>query len=162
VISDIRSAGQNAPMEPEVYYCYRQFPIYGPSLLVRTDAEPSTLASAVRREIRAVSASAVVTDVRTMDAVAAQAIADPRLRAGVAGALSLLAVALGVLGVYGLMTYTVTQRTREIGIRTALGAQETQVVAMVMRWAITVTACGVCLGLALAMIASRSLTTLLF
>ena len=63
-----------------------------------------------------------------MDAVAAQAIADPSLRAGVATGLSLLALALGMLGVYGLMTYSITQRTREIGIRMALEAREAQVV----------------------------------
>lgn len=104
----------------------------------------------------------MVTDVRTMDAVAAHAIADPRLRAGVAGGFSLVAVALGMLGVYGLMTYTVTQRTREIGIRMALGAREAQVAAMVVRRAIALTAAGLGLGLALAMAAARWLSTLLF
>jgi predicted permease len=162
IVSDIRSAGQSVPIEPEVYYCYKQFPIYGPSLIVRTDSEPQTLAVAVRREIAAVSRNALVTSVRTMDAVAAQAIADPSLRAGVAAGLSLLALALGMLGVYGLMTYSITQRTPEIGIRMALGAREAQVVAMVMRWAIAVTAAGLGLGLTLAMAAARFLTTLLF
>ena len=162
VVSDIRSAGQIAPIEPEVYYSYHQFPIYSPSLIVRTEAQPLPLAAAVRREIEAVSRNAVVTDVRTMDAVAAQAIADPTLRAQVVGGLSLLAVVLGMLGVYGLMTYSVTQRTREIGIRMALGAREGQVMIMVMRRAIALTAAGLALGLTLAIAAARWLTTLLF
>jgi len=162
IVSDIRSAGQGAPIEPEMYYCYKQSSIYEPTLIVRTDGEPQALARAVRREIEEVSRNAVVTNIRTMEAVATQAVADPRLRATIAGGLSLLAVALGMLGVYGLMTYSITQRTGEIGIRMALGAREGQVVAMVLQWAIVVTAVGLGLGLMLAMAAARLLSTLLF
>jgi len=162
IVSDIRSAGQSAPVEPEVYYCYRQFPIYGPSLVIRTEGDPLALAPAVRREIQAVNRHAVVTDVRTMDAVAAQAINGHSLRAGIAGGFSLVAVGLGMLGVYGLMTYTVTQRTREIGIRMALGARESQVVGMILRRAFALASAGLALGLALSMAAGRWLSTLLF
>ena len=162
IVSDIRSAGQSAPVEPEVYYCYRQYPVYGPTLLVRTDGDPLSLAGAVRREIEAVDRNAVVIQVRTMDAVAAQSIAGPGLRAAVAGGFSLVAVALGMLGVYGLMTYTVAQRTREIAIRMALGAQAAQVSAMVVRRALTLTAAGLLLGLALAIAVARWFSSLLF
>src|SRR5262249_54379351 len=64
VVSDIRTAGQNAPVEPEVYYNYKQFPIYDPSLVVRTEGDPVRLAGAIRREVQAVNARALVTQVR--------------------------------------------------------------------------------------------------
>jgi len=162
IVSDIRTAGQSAPVEPEVYYCYRQFPIYGPSLIVRTDGDPLALAGAIRREIQSVNRRAVVTKVRTMEAVAAEAIADRRLRAGVAGGFSLVAVGLGMLGVYGLMTYTVAQRMREIGIRMALGAREAQVAGTVLRRAVSLVVAGLALGLVLVMVAARWISTLLF
>ena len=162
VVSDIRSAGQSAPVEPEVYHCYKQFPIYGPSLVVRTQGDPAALAGAIRREIRTVNPSALVTRVRTMDEVATEAIASPRLRAAVAGVFSLVALALGMLGVYGVMSYTVAQRTHEIGIRMALGARAEQVSGMVVARALKLTAAGLALGLAAAMGAARWISALLF
>jgi putative ABC transport system permease protein len=162
VVSNIRTGGQRAAVEPEVYYSYRQFPIYGPTLLVRTDGDPAALTGAVRREIEAVNRSAIVTKVRTMQAVASEAIADPRLRAGVAVAFSIVAIALGMLGVYSVLSYTVAQRTREIGIRMALGAREEQVAGMIVKRTLALTAMGIAAGVTIAAMAARSISSLLF
>jgi putative ABC transport system permease protein len=162
VVSDIRSGGQRAPVEPEVYYSHKQFPIYGPTIVVRTETAPGTLAPAVRQAIESADRNAIVTAVRTMETVAAEAIGDSTLRAGVAGVFSLLAVALGLLGVYGVMAYTVAQRSREIGIRMALGARESQAAGMIVRQTLKLTAMGVVLGLVLATAAARSIAAFLF
>jgi putative ABC transport system permease protein len=162
VVSDVRSAGQHAPIEPEVYYSYKQFPVYSPTLVLRTASDPTGLAAAVRREIQAVNPAALILQLRPMEQVAAEAIASPRLRAAVAGIFSLAALALGMLGVYGVMSYTVSQRTHEIGIRMALGAQAGQVSGMVVGGALKLTAAGVAIGLGVSMLASRWMSTLLF
>jgi putative ABC transport system permease protein len=162
VVQDIRSGGQRAPVEPEVYYSHKQFPIYSPTLVVRTAGQPGTLAGAARQAIEGAHRNAIITAVRTMDTVAAEAIGDSTMRAVVAGAFSLVAVALGMLGVYGVMAYTVAQRSREIGIRMALGARESQAAGMVVRQAMLLTAAGVVLGLALATMAARLIATFLF
>jgi len=162
VVSDIRSAAQNAPVQPEVYYCYRQFPVYGPNLVVRTAENAAVLAGAIRREIQAVNRSAVVLRTRTMEQVAAEAIGPQRLRAMVASGFSLVAIALGMLGIYGVMSYTVAQRTHEIGIRMALGARAGQVSGMVIGRAIRLTAVGLGIGLAGSMLVGRWISTMLF
>jgi putative ABC transport system permease protein len=162
VVSDVRSAGQSAPVEAEVYHCYRQFPIYGPSLVVRTEGDPTLLAAAIRREIQSVNTGALVTRIRTMDQVAAEAVAAPRMRAVVASIFSLVAVALGMLGVYGVMSHTVAQRAQEIGIRMVLGARPSQVSGMVVGRAIRLTAVGLALGFLASMAAARWISSLLF
>jgi predicted permease len=162
IVADVRTGGQRAGIEPEVYYGYQQFPIYGPILVVRTAVDPGSLAAPARQAIESANRSVVVTGVRTMEAVASDAIGDSTLRAGVAGAFSAIAVALGMLGVYGVMAYTVARRAREIGIRMALGARESQAAGMVVRQALTLTGLGLGLGLALAIGAARSISTFLF
>jgi predicted permease len=162
IVSDVRSGGQRAPIEPEVYYSHQQFPIYGPTIVVRTAVDPASLAGPARQAIESANRSVLVTGVRTMEAVASEAIGDSTLRAAVAGVFSSIAVALGMLGVYGMMAYTVARRAREIGIRMALGARESQAAGMVVRQALTLTAAGITLGLALATLAARSISTFLF
>jgi ABC-type antimicrobial peptide transport system permease subunit len=94
--------------------------------------------------------------------VAAETTAVPRLRAEVAAAFSLAAVLLGMLGVYGVMSYTVEQRTQEIGIRMALGARAEQVARLIVSQVLTMTVVGLILGLAGALSAARLLATMLF
>ena len=162
VVADTRSAGFAADVQPEVYYSYQQFPLYDPKLLVRTTGDPLALTPAIRREIRALSDRAVVTRVRTMEQVAAESLVEPRLRATLVASFSTIALALGMLGIYSVMSYTVGQRSQEIGIRMALGAQNAQVSRMIVGQAIRMTMVGILIGLAGALAAARWIGSLLF
>jgi putative ABC transport system permease protein len=164
VVSDIRSAGFAAEIQPEVYYGYKQFPLYDPRIVVRaaSDRAIETLATAVRQEIRAVNADAVIVGVRTLDDLATSSIAEPRLRAGLVTTFSAIAVLLGMLGIYGLMSYTVAQRTREIGIRMALGARGADVGRMVVGQALRLTSIGIMLGLLVALGVARWISSVFF
>jgi putative ABC transport system permease protein len=162
VVADVRSAGFANDVQPEVFYNYRQLALYDPSIVVRTTGDPASLVQSVRDAMHAVNDRAVITRVRTLDEIANASIADPRLRATVASMFSAVALLLGMLGLYGLMAYTVTQQTREIGIRMALGAARTQVAQMVIGKALKLTLGGAVLGLATAYAGSRYVSGLLF
>jgi predicted permease len=162
IVGDIRSGGFASEVQPEVFYNYKQFPLYDPSIIVRTVGSPAALIQSIRSEIAAVNTQAIVTRVRTLDAVADQTIANPRLRAAMASLFSGLALLLGMLGIYGVMSYTIEQQRREIGIRMALGAQRHQVGLTVMGRALRLTAFGIALGLVAAWIAARWISSLFF
>ena len=104
----------------------------------------------------------MITSVRTLEDVADQSIADPRLRAGLASLFSALALLLGMLGIYGLMSYTVAQQTRELGIRMALGAQRSRLALMIVARSLRLTLVGVGIGLVVAYAVSRWISTLFF
>jgi predicted permease len=162
VVSDVRSAGFAAAVQPEVYHPYQQFPLYDPSLIVRADSDSATLAAAIRREIAAVNPHAVVTKVRSLEAIADQSIADPRLRAAMAVVFSSLALLLGMLGVYGVTAHMVAQQRREIGVRVALGAAPMAIARLIVARALGPVALGVVFGLGVAWAAGRLVASLLF
>jgi putative ABC transport system permease protein len=162
VVADFRSAGFAANIQPEIFYSYKQFPLYDPSIVVRTTGDPAAVVQSVRAAIAGVNDRAMVSRVRTLDDVADESIADPRLRAALASLFSALALMLGMLGIYGLMSYTVAQQTREIGIRMALGAHRGQLAAMILGRTLRTTLLGIALGLGMAYVAARWISTLFF
>jgi putative ABC transport system permease protein len=162
VVSDVRSGGFASNLQPEVYYSYKQYPLYDPALIVRTAGDPTSMIQSIRTVMEAVNNRAVITRVRTLDAVADESIAAPRLRATLATLFSALALMLGMLGIYGLMSYTVAQRTREIGLRVALGATRAQVARMIMGKALRLAVIGVGVGLVVAYAAARWISALFF
>ena len=162
VVADIRSSGLDLPAPPQVFHSYRQHPWYETTLVVRTDVEPLTLASAIRQQAKAMNQRAVVTDVTTMARIAADSIAQPHFRAWLVGLFSALAVLLGMLGIYGVASYTVVQRTQEIGIRVALGATRWDVTRLVMTGAMLSAAIGLGAGTAGYFVAVRWISTLLY
>jgi putative ABC transport system permease protein len=162
VVADVRSAGFDTEIQPEVFYNYLQFPLYGPKVVIRTDQDPLSLAAAVRRDAQVLQARAVITDVRTMEQIAEDSVAERRFRALLIGGFSGLALLLGMLGIYSVMSFTVSQRTHEIGIRMALGARGDEVSRMVIFQALRLTAAGLALGLAGSFVAARWISSLLF
>jgi predicted permease len=162
VVADFRSAGFAANIQPEIFYSYKQFPLYDPSIVVRTTGDPAAVVQSVRAAIAGVNDRAMVSRVRTLDDVADESIADPRLRAALASLFSALALMLGMLGIYGLMSYTVAQQTREIGIRMLLGAHRGQLAAMILGRTLRTTLLGIALGLGMAYVAARWISTLFF
>ena len=162
VVADFRSAGFASEIQPEVYYNYKQFPLYDPSIVVRTTGTPVDVVPSVRAVITGVNSRAMITRVRTLEDVADQSIADPRLRAGLASLFSALALMLGMLGIYGVMSYTVAQQTRELGIRMALGAHPSRLALMIVGKTLRLTLVGNGVGLVLAYVVARWISTLFF
>src|SRR5262249_54738901 len=121
-----------------------------------------SLAAAVRREALQLSPRAVVTDVRTLEQIAAESIAQPRFRAKLVALFSALALLISGLGIYGVTSYTVAQRTQEIGIRMAVGASSGGVLWLIIRQAMRATGIGLALGIAGALAAGRWVSTLLY
>jgi predicted permease len=162
IVGDVRSSALDVPPQPEIFYSYRQYPWYGPTMLVRTGGDPLLLAAAIRREAMALNSRAVVTDVKTMQQIAADSIAQPRFRAALIGLFAALAMLLGMLGIYGVMSYAATQRTQEIGIRMALGATRSDAAWLVVGQALRTTGIGLVLGIVAALISARWMSSLLY
>ena len=162
VVGDIRGNGLDAPTRPEMYFSYQQQPAAPSGLIIRTLAPPESVASAVRREIRAVDAEQPVSDMMTMDEVLDQEVSHRRLQSTLLGAFSALALLLASFGLYGVLSYTVARRTREIGIRLALGARPGAILSSVIRQAMLLTATGVAIGIVAALALARTLGSLLF
>jgi putative ABC transport system permease protein len=132
------------------------------NLVIRTQADPTALAAAVRKEILAIDPDQPVANVRTMEQWLDTAVAGPRYRTGLLGLFALLALVLASTGIYGVMSYSVAQRTHEIGVRMALGARQLDVLKLVVRQGMGLVLIGVALGLAGAVALTRVMSTLLF
>ncbi len=143
----------------ELYVPYRQRPFLTMWLITRG---PASIASAARREILAVDADQPVAAVRTMDEVIADSVSQPRLRTALIGAFAVLALILAVIGIAGVVAWSVSQRTNEIGIRMALGARPSNILAMIVRQAFTMIGAGQLIGIVGALALTRVLATFLF
>lgn len=154
-----------SPVEEErpfIYFPALQVPGRGPfTLHVRTAGDPTSLASAVRREIAATAPGWIVTAVRTMDDQLGVALLPQRLAAGALGLFGTLALGLAALGLYGVVAYAVAQRTREFGIRIALGAEGNAILRMVLRQGAGLVGTGVAIGMAGTLAVARLLEGLL-
>lgn len=162
VVSDVRQAGLASEAEPGIYRPRAQSPPMSAMFAVRTEGDPMRLANVIRREITAVDGDLSITAVRTMEDVVD---ASEGQRKGIMILLTLFAAAgvlLAVVGIYGVVAYSVVQRTTELGIRRALGAQETDLLKMVLGQGLSLTGVGIIAGLAGAFALTRVLQGLLF
>src|SRR5919112_1750948 len=141
----------------EMYMPYAQQPEPGMALMIRTAGSTDAVADAVRREVLAIDPGQPVYSVRTLPAVMSEAVATPRFRTFLLGVFAALALVLAVVGIYGVMSYAVTQRTHEFGIRMALGARSSDVLKLVVGHGMALALAGVLIGL----IASFALTRVL-
>lgn len=162
VVKDVRHLKLETEPLPEVYVPYLQSPTPDMTLVVRTSTDPAGFTSAVRREITAIDKEQALSNVRTMENIVAQSIATPRSNALLLFILAVIALVLAVVGVYGVMAYSVSQRTQEIGVRIALGAQKKDVLKMILKEGMSLAGTGIVVGLLGAWIFSRLLSTLLF
>jgi predicted permease len=131
-------------------------------LAVRTALDPAGVANAIRQQVLAVDESMPIYEVSTMDQLLSNSVLQPRLNLTLLVAFAVLALGLAAVGIYGVMAYTVTQRTREFGIRIALGAQRGDVLKHVLREGALLAVIGLGLGLAFSVSATRLIATLLF
>jgi putative ABC transport system permease protein len=150
--------GDNNPNN-ELYVSYRQRPFLTMWLITRG---PASVASAARREIQGIDADQPVASVRTMDEVLADSVSQPRLRTALIAAFAALALILAVIGIAGVVAWSVSQRTNEIGIRMALGARPGNILAMIVRQSFTLIGAGQLIGLVGALALTRVLASFLF
>jgi putative ABC transport system permease protein len=162
VVSDVRTGGYASEVLPEVFYNYRQFPLYSPTVLLRTSIEPGTAAGAVRQVIEKLNARIAITEMKTLEEAASESVRDQRERAGLVALFSAIALGLSMLGVHGVVSYTVSRRTQEIGIRLALGGRESQVSTLIIGRILVWVAAGLVVGLAGTYAIGRWVVSLLF
>jgi predicted lysophospholipase L1 biosynthesis ABC-type transport system permease subunit len=146
VIGDIRHGGLEAQPEPEMYINYLQGPPVSPFIVMRTAGDPARLAEPVRAEMRRIDKNVPLYDMRTMSTLRSDAISTRRFILSIVGAFGVLALGLAAIGVYGVMSLIVSERTREVGVRLALGAKPSQLLAMVVGQATGLAAIGVAIG----------------
>jgi putative ABC transport system permease protein len=162
VVGSIRHHGYGEEAYPTTYFNARQVPSSTYTLVTRAANGPPNLAELIRREVQAVAPTRPVADIRTMEEVVATSIAGPRATAMLIGTLALLALVLAAVGLYGVVSYAAAQRTRELGIRIALGASQQRVLGLVLRQGILLTAVGLGLGLMGAVAVRRLLAGMLY
>jgi putative ABC transport system permease protein len=162
VVSDIKTLGMDMPPFPETYRPDSQLPSDDAFLIIRTKAAPETLATAVREEMGRIDRDIPLRAVRTMEGVIADTLWRARLSAWLLGLFAALAAALAAAGLYGVMSYSVNQRTQEIGLRIALGAANRDVLRLVIGEGFKLTVAGLALGLAASFALSRLIAGQLF
>ncbi|HWT02783.1 MAG TPA: ABC transporter permease [Pyrinomonadaceae bacterium] len=163
VAKDVRQFELNAEPKPQMYLSYEQAGFFEPNdLVVSTSVEPLSLASAVRKAVWEVDKDQPVSNVRTMEDILSGSIARQRFSMLLLGVFAGLALVLAAVGIYGVISYSVAQRTREIGLRMALGAQRSDVVKMVVGQGLKLVLIGVAFGLAAAFVLTRVMSSLLF
>jgi putative ABC transport system permease protein len=146
----------------QVYVPHTLIPIRDMKFAVRTSGDPNSVVNAVRAQISQLDPEQPIQHVSTMDKLLDESLAQPRFNTVLLGIFGGLALLLAAIGIYGVLSYSVSQRTHEIGVRMALGAQQTDVVAMVMKHAMRLAAIGIAIGISAAMLATRALSAMLF
>jgi putative ABC transport system permease protein len=162
VVPSTRHLPLTAEVSAEVYTCYLQQPFWHMTIIVHATSDPSSLASAVRAKVQEVDRNQPVYDVATMEERFSHAVAPQRFNALVMAVFAGMALMLAAVGVYGVMAYSVTRRTHEIGIRRALGAQRQDVIGLVLRRGVALALVGITLGLGGALALTRFLSNLLY
>jgi putative ABC transport system permease protein len=161
VVGDVHHNGLNTPPNPEIYLSHLQEPQDALAVMLRTSNDPLQLAAAARQELKALDKDQPVT-ITTMDQILSNSVAGQRFNALLLGIFAALALLLASVGVFGVINYSVAQRTREIGIRLALGAQRSDVFRLVVGQGLVLALIGVAVGSAGAFALTRLITGLLY
>jgi predicted permease len=162
VLGDVRNVSLAADSQPEIYLPFAQLPWGFMNLIVRTEGDPLSLTAAVRGRVLALDREQPVTQVRSMEEVVEEAAAQPRLTSWLLGTLAGAAVLLALVGIYGVVSRSTAERTAEMGIRLALGANPADLLKLVLRQGLTVTLAGIALGLAASLALTRLLRSQLY
>jgi ABC-type antimicrobial peptide transport system permease subunit len=159
-----QALGSEAPAE--FYIPYRQsdslFPVQFMSLIVRNESNPQALANSVQRLVHQIDPNQPVTKIRTMENHIADSVSEPRFRTVLLTLFAGISLALAGIGIFSVMAYTVAQRTREIGLRVALGASRSQISSLTLGYTLRLTVIGLVLGLAGSFLFTRYVSAFLF
>jgi len=162
IVRSVRHRGLDVEPQPEYYIPVAQRAESSMILAVRSTQDPRSLTSAVRREIQSIDPDQPIANVRTLDAVTADSIAPRRMSVVLLGVFAVIALVLAAVGIFGVISYLVLQRTHEIGVRMALGAQRADVLRLVVGHALKLVGFGTAIGLVLAFFSTRALAVLLY
>jgi putative ABC transport system permease protein len=162
VVGDIREGSLNKEPEPAIYWSHAREPYSGMALVVRTSGDATRFGTAVQKEIRALDPDQPVADVRTMKQVIAKSITRPRFNTLLLTIFAGVALVLASVGLYGVMNYSATQRTHEVGIRMALGATRADIMRLVVGNGMMLTLTGIVIGVVASVALTRVMANLLF
>jgi putative ABC transport system permease protein len=162
VVGDVKQYGPDKPATMALYVPHAQYPVSFMTLAVRTQGDPVAIMGAVKQVVQSLDADQVPTDVMTMQEVMADSIQTRRFSMMLLGAFAALSLILAAIGIYGVMSYAVAQRTHELGIRIALGARTSNVLALIFRSALMLTLTGVLIGSIGVFTVTRLMKSLLF
>jgi putative ABC transport system permease protein len=150
IIGDVKDAGLAEPDPPQIFLPYKQWPIQAMAVMLKTAVPPRSVADAARKTVYSLDGNLPVGNVRTLEEVVARSISQPRFYMTLLAVFAGVALVLAAIGIFGVLSYAVAQRTREIGIRMALGAHAGSVLGLVVREALIMSSAGVILGMSAA------------
>jgi ABC-type antimicrobial peptide transport system permease subunit len=162
IVGDVKDTPNSPAAEPAFWWSALQQPFTDMALVVRANSSPELLGDAVRQVVRHIDPSLAVADVQLMDQITDASVATPRFAFVLVGLFAGLAILLAAIGTYGVIAYSVSQRTPEFGLRMALGAQRTDVLHLVLKQATQLVLTGTAIGVILALIMGRVLTSLIY
>jgi putative ABC transport system permease protein len=162
VSADVRNKGLAQDAQAQLYIPFAQLPWTNMNLLVRTAVSPQSLTSAVRAQIYALDPDQPVTNIQTVEELIGKSRAQPRFTLLLLGAFSATALALALMGIYGVLAYSVAERRQEMGIRLALGAHRADILLLVVRQGLLLATIGIALGLVAAFLLTQLMSSMLF
>jgi putative ABC transport system permease protein len=162
IVGNVKTFGPRTAAPATVYLPFNQAPMQGLSLIVRSTAAPTLIINGARAAIKQLDGDLPIFDAKTMTEALSDTVSQPRFYAILLGSFATIALLIAALGIYGVISYAVSQRTRELGIRIALGAQRERVVRLVIGQGLTLTLLGIVVGVAGAYAMTRMISSLLF
>jgi predicted permease len=162
VVASIKNVGIDQPDLPQIYFSILQNPIYSLAIFIKSDSNPKNFIGPLRQQVQSIDPNLPIFGERMLDQVVADSVGQRRFAMQVVSLFGVLALLLASIGIYGVMAYSVSQRTREIGIRVALGASRGTIMRWVLKQGLVLIACGVAVGLIAAFALMRLLRSLLF
>jgi putative ABC transport system permease protein len=162
IVGDMRHFGLDVDAKPEMYVSFAQSAYFTTIYVVRSNQDPRALLPGIRREIQAIDPAVPLANVRPFENVIADSVASRRLSVVLLGVFAAVAVLLASVGIYGVMSFLVVQRTHEIGVRMALGAQRSDVLKLVLVRSLKLISAGAIIGLVVALMSTHTLRALLY